>query len=110
MLHSLFILFAVVHGQFGSFGDCYDGIYCSEDLEFIIPNKKCSKSMSKNQDEFYFRWLKYSVIEIEKASKISLIFSHLNSFTISLNTYFKPSHMPLTNLNATLIRMSPGKI
>ena len=49
MLHSLFILFAVVCGQFESFEDCFDEIKCSEDLEFIVPNKECPKSMSKNQ-------------------------------------------------------------
>ena len=80
MLHSLFILFAVVRGQFlsvednfedyfeNNFEDCFDEIKCSEDLEFIIPNQKCPKffvpemskifqpvtiRMSKNQ----LRWI-----------------------------------------------------
>ena len=57
MLHSLFILFAVVRGQFEFFEDCFDCVFedcfdeikCSEDLEFIIPNQKCLIRMSKNQ-------------------------------------------------------------
>ena len=44
MVFSLLILIPAVESQFGSFAECYDGIYCSEDLEFIIPNKECSKS------------------------------------------------------------------
>ena len=47
MVFYLLILIPAVVSQFGSFEECYDGIYCSEDLEFIIPNKECSKSTFK---------------------------------------------------------------
>ena len=47
MVFYLLILIPAVESQFGSFEECYDGIYCSEDLEFIIPNKECSKSTFK---------------------------------------------------------------
>ena len=77
MVLSLLILFAVVRGQFGSFEDCYDGIYCSEDLEFIIPNKKCSKMNS---------W--FILFGLRFAEKIAFVLGRYHYDTFQLHFLF----------------------
>ena len=48
MVRCLLILLGIAQAQTGDFEKCYEGIECSDDLKFVIPNQDCSASKFQN--------------------------------------------------------------
>ena len=67
MVRCLLILLGIAQAQTGDFEECYKGIECSENLNFVIPNEDCSASKFQNLIQ---SWFEDPDGEIENSGKI----------------------------------------